>query len=85
MYINTTQAALCEACPPGFYCVDSSVWPLECLPGEVCSGSTGYNSTLCPQVSVLLIISELIFILFAYKQAGVQHILYQVVSQTVVT
>lgn len=47
--MNTTQASLCEGCPPGFFCVDSAIWPVACPPGEVCSGYTGYNRTLCPQ------------------------------------
>ena len=52
MYMNTTQAALCEDCPAGFYCVDSAIWPLDCPAGEVCPGNTGYNSSLCPQVRI---------------------------------
>lgn len=51
--MNTTQAAVCEICPAGFFCVDSSIWPQDCPPGEVCSGNTGYNSSLCPQVSMI--------------------------------
>ena len=49
--MNTTLAALCDDCPPRFYCVDSAIWPLDCPPGKVCAGITGYNYTLCPQVN----------------------------------
>lgn len=48
--MNTTQRDACETCPPGFYCVDSAIWPVDCPSGEVCSGGTGYDRTLCPQV-----------------------------------
>lgn len=49
-YMNTSQAAVCESCPPGYYCVDSAIWPELCPSGRVCSGNTGYNNSLCPQV-----------------------------------
>ena len=46
-YMNHTQAGACDACPPRYYCVNKDRAD-PCPQGRYCSGSTGFNMTLCP-------------------------------------
>ena len=46
--MNHTQAALCDVCPPRYYCVNKNrVDP--CPKGAYCVGNIGFNWDLCPR------------------------------------
>lgn len=46
--MNHTGAAVCDVCPPRFYCVNKDR-PDPCPPGRYCPGNTGFNMELCPR------------------------------------
>ena len=46
--MNHTMAAVCDVCPPRYYCVNKDRAD-ERPPGKYCPGNTGYNMELCPR------------------------------------
>lgn len=47
-YMNHTGAALCDVCPPRFYCVNKN-YTNPCPVGKYCPANTGFNWQSCPQ------------------------------------
>ena len=45
--MNHTMAALCDVCPPRYYCVNKDHAD-PCPRGRYCTGNTGYNWESCP-------------------------------------
>ena len=46
--MNHTMAALCDVCPPRYFCVNKT-YPDPCPKGRYCGGNTGFNWGLCPR------------------------------------
>ena len=45
--MNHTLAAVCDVCPPRYYCINKA-YPDPCPAGKYCPGNTGVNMELCP-------------------------------------
>lgn len=46
--MNHTMAALCDTCPPRYYCVNKDRAD-PCPEGHYCPGTTGFDTELCPR------------------------------------
>ena len=46
--MNHTMAAVCDVCPPRYYCVNKDRAD-RCPAGSYCPGNTGFNMAQCPQ------------------------------------